>query len=114
MTLQVEDRGSIMVIQVQEERIDAAGAIAFKDKMRDATASDHTRVILDLSNVRFLDSSGLGAVVASIKAVGNARKMELAALTPAVEKVFQLTRLNTVFKIHASVEDALTKNAAAR
>ncbi len=59
-----------------------------------------TRVVLDLSSVGFLDSSGLGAVVAVMKALGPVRRLELSGLTPTVEKVFRLTRMDSVFIIH--------------
>lgn len=90
-----------------EDRIDAAGAIQFKDRMRELTIGTTGRVILDLSRVAFLDSSGLGAVVAVMKLLGPDRKLELAGLTPTVEKVFRLTRMDTVFTIHPHVPAGL-------
>ncbi len=50
-----------------------------------------SRVILDLSSVKFIDSSGLGAIVAAMKQLGSGRRLDLAGLTPVVEKVFRLT-----------------------
>jgi anti-sigma B factor antagonist len=93
----------LLVIRVNDTRIDAAGAIDFKERMREFIQDDGTRVILDLSNVTFIDSSGLGAVVAVRKSLGPDRPLELASLTPAVEKVFRLTRMDSVFPIHANV-----------
>ena len=93
----------ILIIHARETRIDAAGAIDFKDRMRDLTSGDTRPVLLDLSQVGFIDSSGLGAIVAVRKALGPDRRFDLAALTPAVEKVFRLTRMDGVFTIHADV-----------
>ncbi len=106
MDLAVERRGGALVVRVQEPRIDASVAIAFKEAMRKATAGAEPRVVLDLAEVGFLDSSGLGAVVAVMKALGPGRRLELAALTPPVEKVLRLTRMNSVFVIHPAVPDA--------
>ena len=50
---------------------------------------------------------GWGAVVAAMKALGPGRKLELAALTPTVEKVFRLTRMDTVFTIHKSLPEGM-------
>ena len=100
MNLSAALQGSILVIKVLEDRIDAASAIQFKDRMRELTQTDSDRVVLDLSGVAFLDSSGLGAVVAVLKALGPTRKLELAGLTPTVQKVFRLTRMEQVFTIH--------------
>ena len=100
MQLVAEQRGEIIVVQALGDRIDAAGAIQFKDRMRELTQTPSVRVILDMSQVAFLDSSGLGAVVAVMKALGPDRKLELSGLTATVQKVFRLTRMDSIFTIH--------------
>ncbi|MBE2275185.1 MAG: STAS domain-containing protein [Rhodobacteraceae bacterium] len=107
MALKSEIRGDVLVIRAEQARIDAAGAIRFKEAMRDVAATPVPRVILDLSQVSFLDSSGLGAVVAVMKHLAPARRLELAGLTPTVEKVFRLTRMDSVFTIHPSLDQGL-------
>lgn len=107
MQLSAEDRGNYTLIRVDGDRIDAAGAIQFKDRMRALTDGGLSRVVLDMSSVAFIDSSGLGAVVAAMKALGPDRKLELAALSPTVDKVFRLTRMDTVFRIHAALPAGL-------
>ncbi len=98
--------GNALVVTVKDQRIDAAVAVRFKDKMLELTTHPSERVILDMQNVEFLDSSGLGAVVGSMKQLGRARKLDLAALTPAVEKVFRITRMDRVFRIFPDVDAA--------
>lgn len=107
MDLVTETQDDILIVRAMEERIDAAGAIQFKERMRTLCQIPMPRVILDLSRVSFLDSSGLGAVVAAMKLLGPGRRLELAALTPTVAKVFRLTRMDTVFIIHDSVPNSL-------
>jgi anti-sigma B factor antagonist len=107
MNLQSERRGEIIVITAMDDRIDAAGAIQFKEKMRELVAEPSERVVLDMSHVGFLDSSGLGAVVAVMKALGPVRRLELSGLTPTVEKVFRLTRMDSVFIIHKTLPEGL-------
>lgn len=111
MNMTFEARGAVGVLRVAEPRIDASVAIAFKDRFRDLTAAATGDVILDLSRVDFLDSSGLGAVVAARKLLGPGRVLELAGLSPAVDKVMTLTRMDTVFPIHADVEAGLEGRA---
>lgn len=113
MNLTKRREGDAIVIEAGDSRIDAAVAIQFKDKMKELTSEPAERVILDLHTVDFLDSSGLGAVVAAMKLLGSARKLELAGLTPTVAKVFRLTRMDSVFLIHPSVEEALGTGASA-
>jgi anti-sigma B factor antagonist len=100
MQIVTETTPAGQIVRVLETRIDAAVAIRFKEDMREATADGSGPVVLDLSNVQFLDSSGLGAVVAVMKLLAPDRKLELAGLTPTVAKVFRLTRMDGVFTIH--------------
>lgn len=112
MELVSEKSGTLQIVKVESTRIDAAVAIEFKDAMRATTDNDIPTVILDLSKVEFIDSSGLGAIVASMKHLGQARKLVLAGLTPTVEKVFRLTRMDSVFGVFSTVETALDAHAA--
>ena len=100
MQIGTERRGDMLVARVAAERIDAAVAIQFKDRMRDVIGDPAPVVILDLSRVGFLDSSGLGALVAVMKLLEEGRRLELAGLTPMVRKVLRLTRMDSVFTIH--------------
>ena len=100
--LKTEPHGQSAVIAVEAERIDAAVAIEFKDQMREAISATEGRAILDLSQVDFVDSSGLGAIVAAMKLMPAGRKLELAGLTPNVDKVFRMTRMDSIFTIHSS------------
>lgn len=106
MDISTKAVNGVLIVTVEEKRIDSASAVQFKDKMREATENGGSRVVLDLCNVNFLDSSGLGAVVAAMKQLGTERRLEIAGLTPAVSKVFKLTRMDTVFIIHGSAETA--------
>lgn len=99
--------GDALIVTVEDRRIDAAVAVRFKDKMLELTEHPAERIILDLSKVEFLDSSGLGAVVGSMKQLGRQRKLDLAALTPTVEKVFRITRMDRVFRIFPTTDAAL-------
>ena len=107
MELVAEQCGEIIVVQAMGDRIDAAGAIQFKDRMRELTQTPSLRVILDMSQVAFLDSSGLGAVVAVMKSLGPDRRLELSGLTTTVQKVFRLTRMDSIFTIHDQIPEGL-------
>ena len=107
MDLGCESIGETLVVTPATGRIDAAVAIRFKDEMRTCTAEAPGRVLLDLATVDFVDSSGLGAIVGAMKQLTAGQKLELAGLTPNVEKVFRLTRMDRVFQIYASRAEAL-------
>ena len=99
----------MQVVSILESRIDAAVALEFKEAMRRATAEGPETVVLDLGRVDFIDSSGLGAIVATMKHLAPTRKLVLAGLTPAVDKVFRLTRMDSVFRMFTSMEAAMTE-----
>ena len=106
MHLSAWDEGDTRVIAVGESRIDAAIAIRFKEAMREAAGDGAGRVVVDMSTVEFLDSSGLGALVAVMKLLGGARRLELAGLTANVDRVFRLTRMDRVFPLHRDLAAA--------
>lgn len=111
MALSSKTTGETQIITVNADRIDAAMAIQFKEDMRARTQDGSKRVILDLSSVEFIDSSGLGAIVASMKQLGKERSLDLAGLQPVVAKVFRLTRMDTVFQLYPNLDDALASEA---
>ncbi len=111
MDVTAEQKGDAFVVTVNAARIDAAAAIQFKDRLREVMPAGVERVILDLGAVDFIDSSGLGAVVSVRKQMAAAQRMELAALQPNVDRVFRLTRMDTVFTIHDDLAAAVGHHA---
>ena len=109
MQLTSRQSGSIQVVAVQEPRIDAAVAIQFKDALRAQSDAGAERVVLDLGQVDFIDSSGLGAIVAAMKQLSP--RLDLANLTAPVDRVFRLTRMDTVFRIYPSIDAAMLSSA---
>jgi anti-sigma B factor antagonist len=100
----------VLIVKTPASRIDAASAIQFKEQMRNVMQDAPGRVVLDMENVGFVDSSGLGALVAVFKLTARERSFELAALQPTVQKLFELTRMNSVFQLHKTAADALMQS----
>ncbi|MFT4012073.1 MAG: STAS domain-containing protein [Paracoccus sp. (in: a-proteobacteria)] len=111
LTLLPADNG--ICIRVEERRLDAAIATAFKDRVRSLAAHAGAQVRLDLSSVEFMDSSGLGAIIAIYKSISPGRCFELVGLTPNVERVFHLTRMDTVLTILPAAAPALQQEGSA-
>lgn len=95
MNLTTTEKDSQLHISVRVARIDSINAIFFKDRLRCIIETSDMPVVLDMREVHFMDSSGLGALIA----VSNKSKarLELRNLTPEVARVFQVTGMNTVF-----------------
>jgi len=107
MNLSSMTTDSYRIISILENRIDAAVAIKFKDAVRKESEGAPERVILDLTQVDFIDSSGLGAIVATMKLLAPEHALELAGLSSAVDKVFRLTRMDTIFSLFQTVDEAV-------
>ena len=107
MKLDAQDHDGLLVITVDEDRLDASAALSFKEGFRGLVADHCGDVVLNLSRVDFLDSSGLGALVAARKIMGPDRALDLAQLQPIVAKVLALTHMDRVFNIHTDFDAAL-------
>lgn len=102
----------ILVLTPVGTRIDAAAAIGFKDRMRELSTNGPDRVVLNLAGIDFIDSSGLGAIVASLKQMREGQILELAGAGGTVEKVLRLTRMDSVFRLHDNIASLAGGTAA--
>ena len=78
-----------------------------RNKVKNVIEAGHTRVILDLGGVTYIDSAGLSTLVAcyiSARKVGG--QVKLLNLTKIVRDLLQITRLSTVFEIYDNLEAA--------
>ena len=90
-------------------RLDVAGAPTLKDAISAALKNGQPRVVLDMEGVSFVDSTGLGSVIAALKQIRSSQgDLRLAAPNQQVRVVLELTTLDRVFPYYSSVEEALT------
>lgn len=99
--------GRSLVVSLHDTRLDAAAAVAFKDRLYELVDAGNTHIVLEMSKVEFIDSSGLGALVAVLKHASRDGSLAVTGLQKAAEQIFKLTRMDTVFTIFPSVDDAL-------
>lgn len=108
MTSEQHDEKTVLILQ--EERLDAHNSSDFRDHILKLLEQGDQHLIIDLSEVRFIDSSGLGALLSGYKnATLRSGSLLLAGLQPRVQSMFELTRLHRVFEIYPTLEAALTK-----
>ena len=89
-------------------RLDAVTAPDLKALLKRLTKGGHIQLVVDLTDVPFIDSSGLAALVSAFKAVrGAGGAMKLAGLSEQTRTVFTLTRLDRVFEIYPDAAIAL-------
>jgi anti-sigma B factor antagonist len=97
----------MVVVAPQSERLDAAEATAFKGQIVDLVNQGHTRLLLDFSRVDFMDSSGLGALLSSLKTVSaSGGKMVVCGVRGNLVNLFRLTKLESIIPVFGSREEA--------
>ncbi|HER62716.1 MAG TPA: anti-sigma factor antagonist, partial [Desulfobacteraceae bacterium] len=67
MILNIEDKGAVVLIEIKEERLDAHNSSDLKAQMLNLFEEGKNDIVVDLGEVRFVDSSGLGALVSGFK-----------------------------------------------
>ena len=89
-------------------KLERASTGALKNKVSELLKGDHTRLILDMAEVRSVDSSGLGSLVAILRTVTrHGGDIKIVNLQESVRAVFRLVRLENVFEIFNSIEAAV-------
>jgi len=101
--------GSLLVIEVSESRLEASNAPELRELLVSRIKNGQSQIILDLKNVTFMDSSGLGALIEAIKKVGPLGTLALAGATGPVLQLLKLTRMDKVFMLFPSASAAVTK-----
>jgi anti-sigma B factor antagonist len=108
MNFKTESNGAVMVVMVREERLDAHNSDELKTEMSRLFESGTKNLVVDLKEVRFIDSSGLGVLVSGFKnASTHQGSIKLCSLQTQVKSMFELTRLQRVFDIYQTIDEAL-------
>ena len=97
------------------KRLDASNAAEFKSEAVSKIGDPASEMlVIDFSETGFLDSAGLGALVSILKAISQAKskRLALAALSPHVRQIFELTKLYRLFEIYNSVDEAIAESGA--
>jgi anti-sigma B factor antagonist len=88
-------------------RLNMVAAPALKNLVEETVASGQTRIVVDLGQVTFIDSSGLGALISGLKATRQAGgDLRIADVPEQVMTVLRLTNLDRVLRVHPTVVDA--------
>ena len=101
-----EKIGGLDVIRVKGNRMDASNSAEFLAHVDELTSAGVSRLIVDLSGVSFMDSSALGATVSALKKIGSKGSLTLVGVSGLVDDLFKLTRMDKVFNMVSTLEEA--------
>lgn len=113
MKLKIIEKDEITLVRVEEKRIDAVNAPELRQQISEMAGNGKNRVILDISNVTFMDSSGLGVLVSILKMLGGSGDLIIAGANGIVADLFKLTRMDRVFRMCSDADSAEHIMAAA-
>jgi anti-sigma B factor antagonist len=107
MDLAVDEIGDVAAVAVPVDELDASNAADLKRDIGPVLHAN-TKLVLDLTRVRFMDSSGLGAMLSCLRQL-NAKKgdLKLCGLSKQVRGAFELVRLDRIFEIYPTKADAV-------
>lgn len=92
--------GDVTVIDTVGRITLGEGASTFRDTLRDLAAAGNKKLLLNLAEVSYIDSSGIGEMVSGFTSVTNAGgQVKLLNLTKRVKDLLQITKLYTVFEV---------------
>jgi len=97
---------NVIVISPETVKIISDNSVEFRDELADILKTED-EVILDLSGVRFIDSSGLGALINCYKNLDKRKDIILCGLNKELNSLFAITRLDRIFNIYNSKKEAL-------
>jgi anti-sigma B factor antagonist len=106
--LKIRHLGDVAVVDVSGRITLGEGSSALHENMRQLMADGHAKILLNLSGVTFMDSSGIGELVSGYVSVAhNHGRVKLCQLTKRVRDLLQVTRLYGVLDIYEWEEDAI-------
>ena len=108
MEFKIEKLDNYTLIQVLEEKLDTNVAPTLKSELVLISGNGEKNIILDLSNCRYCDSSGLSAILVANRLCKNANgTFVLTGLNDAVDRLITISQLDTVLNIAYSTEEAV-------
>ncbi len=107
LDIEIHSRNRVMVIKIGGE-IDLYSSPQFRKRILETIENKPLVVLVDLENVRYMDSSGVATLIEGLKQANQYKgRFVIAGLRAEVREVFELTRLDKVFEIYYDSETAL-------
>jgi anti-sigma B factor antagonist len=109
MKLATEKKGDVLIIALKGKIMGGPESAQFHEQLKQAIAHGERKVVLDLGGVEWMNSTGLGLLISGFTTLRNAGgEMKLARSTEKIQSLLVITKLNTVFEGHDSIEAAVS------
>jgi anti-sigma B factor antagonist len=110
MSLSINQRtaGDVTILDLSGKITIGAGSVQLREAVRKLIEGSHKKILLNLGDVSYVDSSGIGELVSSFTTTSNAGgQLKLLNLTKKIQDLLAITKLLTVFETFTSEEEAL-------
>ena len=107
MAIKADMKGDVAIINLKGKLMGGPDTKALHDKVRELAEGGTKKLVIDLGQVKWMNSTGLGALMGALTTAKNHEaELELARVTNKVKRLFMMTKLITVFDTHDSVDAA--------
>ncbi len=112
MQVKTEQIGDVVIAHLLSDALDAANAKDFKSQIAPVIVNG-AKLVFDLSSLKFVDSSGLGALLSSLRQINAlGGDLKLCGMIKPVRALFELVRMHRVFEIFNTQDEALRSYGA--
>ena len=109
MQIKEQMQGDVAILTLKGKLMGGPETQAVHEKIKELTENDAKKIVIDLGKVKWMNSSGLGAIMGSLTTTKNAGgELKLAKVTEKVKSLFMITKLITIFDTYDSVDEAVS------
>jgi anti-sigma B factor antagonist len=108
MILNFKEMNDVVVVEVSGKITLGEGDVKLRDSIHELLNKKKNKIVLDLGNVSYIDSAGIGELISAYTAAKrNNAQLKLVNLTKKIQDLLQVTQLLTVFEVYKSENDAI-------
>ena len=109
MAIKGRETDGITILDISGRITIGEGSVVLRDRVRDEIAAGRQRIIINLADVSYIDSSGLGELISAFTTAKNRGiTLKLLNLTKRIHELMQITKLYTVFDVYDDEDAAIT------
>lgn len=108
MNIDVKEYEGVAVLSVKGNLMGGPETISLHEKVKELIEQNKKKIVVDLSNVKWMNSSGLGTIMGCLTSLKNAQgDLKLCGVTEKVKSLFMITKLITLFETYATQQEAV-------
>jgi len=108
MNIEQREQAGVVILELAGKIIGGPDATTLNDKLHDLVEKGSNKVVADLSQVNWMNSSGLGILISALTTTQNAGgQLKIAAATEKIKKLLTITKLTNVFTLYETVDEAV-------